>query len=303
MLEYLRGLDDGSGRPTRRSSTSSTAGDSTTANGGSNGASSRHGGCPARRRPPRADLALLAGRGGPEFAPEGVLPIVVFYGAWQLWGLAPGIVVATALSASVVICQMRRGNDAPLARIALVFLAMQAVIGIASHNATVYLAQPIVLSAGWGVAYLVSAAIGRPLVGVFARAWYPFPPEFRAERAFRREFGMQSVVWGLFCLARAGLRLAALLGAGVGGFRARLVRDRGAGLLALVAWGLWHARRRFSRSDDGAEAALAEADEPCYGAATTERVPDAQFASPLPVPEQWRRCYIYGNRNRQVVQR
>src|SRR5437763_2257624 len=26
-------------------------------------------------------------------------------------------------------------------------------------------------------------------------------------------------------------------------------------------------------------------------------------APPLPVPEQWRRCFIYGNRNREVVQR
>src|SRR5207248_4564348 len=34
-----------------------------------------------------------------------------------------------------------------------------------------------------------------------------------------------------------------------------------------------------------------------------ERVPDARDAPPLPVPEQWRRCFIYGNRNREVVQR
>jgi len=129
---------------------------------------------------PSPTWRYLAGRGVPAFAAEGVLPIVVFYAAWQLWGLTPGIVVATTLSASAVIWQMRRGNDAPLARITLAFLAVQAVIGIASHNATVYLAQPIVLSAGWGVAYLVSAAIGRPLIGLFAQVWYPFPPAFRA---------------------------------------------------------------------------------------------------------------------------
>ena len=152
---------------------------------------------------------------------------------------------------------MRRGKDAPLARITLAFLAVQAVIGIASHNATVYLAQPIVLSPGWGVAYLVSAAIGRPLIGLFAQVWYPFPPAFRAGPVYRHEFGMQSVVWGLFCLARAGLRLAALLGAGAAGFVLVSFVTGAPAFFALVAWGLWHARRTFSRSDDGAEAAPA----------------------------------------------
>jgi hypothetical protein len=103
-----------------------------------------------------------------------------------------------------VIWQIRRGHDAPLAPITLVFLAVQAVIGIASHNATVYLAQPIVLSAGWGVAYLVSAANGRPLIGLFAQVWYPFPAAFRVGRVYRHEFGMQSVVWACSALcARA----------------------------------------------------------------------------------------------------
>lgn len=206
---------------------------------------------------PAPTWRYLAARGVPTFAAEGVLPIVVFYCAWHLWGLTAGIVVATALSASVVAWQMHSGHDAPLAWITLVFLAVQAVIGIASHNATVYLAQPIVLSAGWGVAYLVSAVIGRPLIGLFAQVWYPFPPEFRAARAYRQEFGMQSVVWGLFCLVRAGLRLAALLGAGVAGFLLVSFATGTPAFFALVAWGLWHARRTFSRADDGPEATLA----------------------------------------------
>jgi hypothetical protein len=34
-----------------------------------------------------------------------------------------------------------------------------------------------------------------------------------------------------------------------------------------------------------------------------ERVPDARCALPLPVPKWQGRCFIYGNRNREVVQR
>ena len=198
---------------------------------------------------PEPSWGYLARRGVPTFAAEGILPILVFYGAWQLWGLTAGIVVATALTASVVLWQTRHGRDAQVGRITLVFLAVQAVVGIASQSATVYLAQPVVLSAGWGLAYLVSAAIGRPLVGVFAQAWYPFPPEFRAAPVYRHEFGLQSVAWGVVCLARAGLRLAALLGAGLGGFVLVSFVTGTPLFVALVAWGVWHARRTFSRMD------------------------------------------------------
>ena len=57
----------------------------------------------------------------------------------------------------------------------------------------------------------MSLAIRRPLIGVFANVWYPFPPEFRASEPYRREFSLQSIVWGIYCFARAGLRLTVLL--------------------------------------------------------------------------------------------
>ncbi len=129
----------------------------------------------------------------------------------------------------------------------LAFLLIQAAVGLAAHSATVYLAQPVVLSALWGLAYLGSVAVGRPLIGVFANAWYPFPPAFRATAPYRREFGMQSVVWGVYCLARAGVRLALLLAAGVGGFVVVSAATGIPALIALVLWGIWHAKRTFAR--------------------------------------------------------
>ena len=183
------------------------------------------------------------------FAVEGVVPVLVFYAAWKLLGLTAGILVASGLAAAVLLWQIRRGRAGAVARITLVFLAVQAVVGLASQSETVYLAQPVVFSAAWGCAYLVSAAIGRPLIGVFAQAWYPFPPEFRASKPYRREFALQSLVWGVFCLTRAGLRLAALLGSGVGGFVLVTFLTGMPFFFGLVFWGLWHARRTFSRLD------------------------------------------------------
>ena len=215
-------------------------------------------------RPARAPLApsgltdlpdpswrFLMQRGLPTFAVEGFAPVLLFYAVWKVTALAPAIVAATALSGVIVWWQARQGRGGGLAVVTAIFLVIQAAVGLASHSATVYLAQPVVLSACWGVAYFGSVAVGRPLVGVFANVWYPFAPEFRASEPYRREFGLQSVVWGVYCLARAGLRLIALLGAGVGGFVVVSLLTGVPMLLALLFWGIWHARRWFQALASG----------------------------------------------------
>jgi uncharacterized protein DUF3159 len=192
---------------------------------------------------------MLLGRGLPMFAVEGVLPILVFYGVWREAGLGPAVVVTSVVGGAIVLWQVRRGYDVALAGVTFVFLVIQAVVALAAHSATVYLAQPVVLSALWGFAYLVSVAIGKPLIGAFARAWYPFPRGFRASDVYRREFAMQSIVWGIYCLLRAGLRLWALLSSGVGGFVVVSFVTGTPVIVALVFWSLWHARRTFGAAE------------------------------------------------------
>jgi len=96
-------------------------------------------------------------RGLPTFAVEGFAPILLFYVLWNLAGLVPAIAAATALSGTIVAWQVRRGRGGALAVVAMrggalavvamIFLLIQAVVGLASQSATVYLAQPVVLSA------------------------------------------------------------------------------------------------------------------------------------------------------------
>jgi intracellular septation protein A len=189
----------------------------------------------------------MLGRGLPQFAGEAVAPIVVFYLVWKADGLGPAIAASTVVYLALVAWLIRRGRDVTLLAVGAVFVVIQALVGLAAHSATVYLAQPVVLSALWALAYFVSVAIRRPLIGVFAGAWYPFPPWFRASAPFKREFGMQSLVWGVYCLARAALRLYVLLDKGVGGFVLISIVTGPPLFAALVAWGIWHARRAFTR--------------------------------------------------------
>lgn len=189
---------------------------------------------------------MLLGRGLPLFTVEAVVPVLVFYVLWREGGFVSAVIGTTAVGALIVVWELRRGHDVALAGVTFVFLVIQALVALAAHSATVYLAQPVVLSALWGIACLVSVAIGRPLIGAFARAWYPFPPEFRASERYRREFGLQSVVWGIYCLGRAGLRLWTLLSSGIGGFVVVSFLSGTPVLVLLVFWGLWHARRTFT---------------------------------------------------------
>jgi hypothetical protein len=198
---------------------------------------------------PAPTWRLLLSRGLPQFAGEAVVPVLVFYAGWRVAGLAPAVVASTLVSLALAAWLVRRRRDVALVAIGATFVLIQALVGLAAHSATVYFAQPVLLSALWGVAYLVSAVIGRPLVGVFATAWYPFPAWFRGSAPYRREFGLQSIVWGFYCLSRAALRLFVLLHSGVGGFVLVSLATGTLTLVGLVAWGLWHARRAFAGLD------------------------------------------------------
>ena len=194
---------------------------------------------------PEPSWRLLLGRGLPQFAFEAVVPVAVFYAAWSTLGLAVGIVASTLCSLALAAYLVRRGRDAGLVAAGALFVVIQALIGLASDSTTVYLAQPVLFSGLWGVAYLGSVLVRRPLVGTFACAWYPFPDWFRASRPFIREFSMQSLVWSAYCFVRAGLRLAILLRGNVGAFVAISLLTGSPVVVALVAWGVWHARRAF----------------------------------------------------------
>ncbi|MDX6476286.1 MAG: hypothetical protein QOH95_1797 [Gaiellaceae bacterium] len=198
---------------------------------------------------PEPTWRSMLGRGLPQFVGEAVAPVLVFFAAWKLAGLGAAIAASTVVYLALAAVLLRRGRDVTLIAVGAVFVVIQAIVGLAAHSATVYLAQPVVLSGLWAVAYFVSAAIGRPLIGVFANAWYPFPAWFRASEPYRREFGRQSVVWGVYCLARAALRLFVLLHSGIGGFVVISLVTGFPVFVALVAWGIWHARRVFSRLD------------------------------------------------------
>jgi hypothetical protein len=195
--------------------------------------------------------------GLPGFLREGFLPVGAFYGGLRLGGLATGIAASTAVSIVIYLYERRAGRGGLLVRISLGFVAVQGVVGLASGSATVYLAQPVLENAAWGLAFLVSALIRWPLAGALACAWYPFPHWFRQTEPFKRVFGLQSVVWGVYFLGRSGIRLAVLLHGSLENFLLIVFVTGTPVMLALVVWSIRHAMRNLAKADPALQAVAA----------------------------------------------
>ena len=193
--------------------------------------------------------AILLGS-GPRFARDAFGPVLVFYLGYKLAGLAVGIVVATVLAVGAWLYERRRERSGLLAWLSLVIVGVQALVGFLADDAHAYLAPSVLATAAWGSAFLGSAAVRRPLAGLFAGEMYPFPPEVRASATFRRVFTRISVAWGVLLLARSGIRLATLAESSVDAF---VVVNAATGIpltAAMMTWSVWYGTRAFRRSEE-----------------------------------------------------
>jgi len=191
--------------------------------------------------------ALLLGS-GPRFARDAVGPVLAFYLCWKLVGLGTAIPVATALSAAAYGWERRRGRPGIGAALGLAITLTQAVVGLTTGSAIAYFIPSLVVNGLWGLAFLGSVAIGRPLSGVFAQETYPFPDAVKASRTYRRVFSTISVVWGVYFLVRTGIRLAVLSWRSVDLF---IVINIATGIpftAALMSWSIWYGVRGFRQS-------------------------------------------------------
>jgi Protein of unknown function (DUF3159) len=188
--------------------------------------------------------------GAPRFAREAFGPVAAFYVGWKVGNLAIGIVLASAVGIALEVYERRHGRSGALALISVAFVLVQAAVGLIADSAVVYLAQPVIVGAIWGIANIVSALIGRPLAGVFADSWYAFPPAIKASQTYRRVFGIESIVWGAYLLARSGVRMLVLATGSIGAFVLVQFATGFPLTIALVVWSVWFAVDRFERSTE-----------------------------------------------------
>lgn len=188
----------------------------------------------------------IFGAGATGLLREGVLPLGAFYAGLRLGGLATGIAASTVASVLLYGLERRAGREGLLVRLSLAFVLVQAAVGFLSNSTVVYLAQPVLAAAIWGLAFLVSVPLGRPLAGALACAWYPFPPSFRESASFKRVFAIESLVWAGYFLGRSAVRLTLLLHGSLEGFLGITFVTGTPVMLLLLAWSIRYSIRSFS---------------------------------------------------------
>jgi intracellular septation protein A len=197
--------------------------------------------------PPITVRSILLGS-GPRFARDAFGPVLTFYVLWKTVGIIAGIVGATAVALLALRFERSRDRSGILVRLALALVLIQAVVGIVTRSAELYLIQPVIISGLWGVAFIGSAVIGKPLTGVFANELFPFPDEVRRSETFRRVFSRLSYAWGAYQLFRSGLRAATLLGLGVDLYVVVNLATGVPMIVGMMSWSIWYAVRSFRRS-------------------------------------------------------
>lgn len=188
--------------------------------------------------------------GGPRFARDAFGPPLAFYVGWKTGGLVPGIALATLVSLLGFRLERRSGRPGFMARMSLAIVVVQAVIGLAAGSECVYLAQPVLVNAAFGLGFVGSVLIRKPLAGAFAGDLFPFPDEVRTSETFRRVFTTESLVWGVYLCVRSVVRLVTLSTSSVEAF---LVVNMATGMpliALLMSWSIWYGVRGFRRSEE-----------------------------------------------------
>ena len=190
---------------------------------------------------------LLLGS-GPRFLRDAFGATVIFYLGWKLHGLMLGVAAAPAWTVAAYTWERRHQRPGLAARIGLAIALVQAAAAYVSQSPIGYFAPPVIVNAVYGLAFVVSVVIGRPLAGIFARETYPMPAEIYALPAVHRTFVHISLVWGGYMLFRAVFRLFVLLNFSVDVYVAVNVATAGPMITALMAWSFWYGLKRIRRA-------------------------------------------------------
>lgn len=193
-------------------------------------------------------LRTLLFGSGPRFMRDAFGATIVFYVGWKVHGLLLGVAAATVWTIGVYLWERRHERPGLAARIGLAIAMVQATAALASQSAIGYFAPPVIINAVYGLAFLGSVVIGRPLAAVFANETYPLPPEIRALPGVQRTFVHISLVWGGYLLFRSAFRLVVLLNYSVDVYVAVNVATAGPMIAGLMAWSFWYGLRNIRRA-------------------------------------------------------
>jgi hypothetical protein len=126
----------------------------------------------------RTIIASVARRGGPRLLEASFIPTAIFVTCLTLGSIGWAYLAAIAWTYG---CLLRRwATGQPITGVlvlASVSITIRTALAVGSGSTFVYFVQPIIGTVATGTAFLVSIAMGRPLIAKLAHDFWPVTPE------------------------------------------------------------------------------------------------------------------------------
>ncbi|HEY3723265.1 MAG TPA: VC0807 family protein [Acidimicrobiia bacterium] len=173
---------------------------------------------PAATAPPEEGFRVRSFLNG-SVALDVVVPIVAYQAMVQLLGVSrvPALVLSGAFPAMNVVRRYVRDRRVdPIGVIVLVSILVGAVVSLASGSEKLTLLRESFLTAAFGVAFLVSLAVGKPVMFLLVRQFVAQEDEHRLAEwdamwsdvpEFRRVMRQMTAVWGVALLSEFALKV------------------------------------------------------------------------------------------------
>jgi hypothetical protein len=160
----------------------------------------------------RSILVAIAVRSGPRLIEATVIPAILFYLCLTWASVSVAILVALGWSYIAVLRRLARHRPVPpILVLAVTGISVRTLVALASGSTFIYFLQPILTTVVMGGVFLLSLAVGRPLVGRLASEFCPLTPEDAMRPAVARLFRGLTVLWAGVNLASATTTLVLLL--------------------------------------------------------------------------------------------
>jgi hypothetical protein len=143
------------------------------------------------------------------FSTQGIVDSLVgpliFLVLYRVAGLNAALIGAGAAALALVAVRRLRGQDPTTAWYGVVGVAIGVALAKATGSSDGYFLPKVVSNVLYGAAFLVSAMIGKPLIGVAWAFFHRQPLEWGYRPAVRRVFTALTLMWAAAHFLRAGV--------------------------------------------------------------------------------------------------
>jgi intracellular septation protein A len=157
---------------------------------------------------PLPRLAALVRHAMPHLLEATLIPLGLFYGGLELFGLWGALLAALLWSFSSLLRRLVSRRRVPgMLMLGIVGLTARTALALATGSVFLYFLQPTVGAGLVAGVFAGSVLLGRPLALRLARDFLPLPEALLARRGVRRFFQRVSLLWAAVFLANAGIGL------------------------------------------------------------------------------------------------